>query len=177
MRLRSLIPVLFCFFVVVTGCVTKSASTSKVGYSEDLEKYRPDFSDSIKTADEGNIDNNNAEDIRTYSGQSIKPTNDITDSLNVFLNTMAEMNKEYDSYTGYTIQVYSGSDRDAANKAKEKVYRTVEDAQPVIEFEAPSWRVRVGKFYDRLDAQKTYNELKSNFSNVIIIPKRFKLSE
>ncbi len=166
---------LLLFFLLVAGCVTKPASMSSVDFDEDLSKHRPNFSDSLKAKEAKNT----ATEPETiiYNTPDINPSGDITTSLNTFLDSVAHRNREYDYYTGYTIQVYSGSERQKGDEVKDDVYMVLPDAKPTLSFEAPFWKVKVGKFYSVIQAQKTYAKLKSEFSNAIIVPEQFKLSQ
>ena len=71
----------------------------------------------------------------------------------------------------------SGTSSEEAKISKGKVYSILSDEKPVLKYEEPSFKVKVGKFYSRLEAQKTFAQLKRKFPNAIIIPERIQLSE
>lgn len=163
------------FFIVVAGCVTKPASMSSVDYDEDLSVHRPNYTDSLKLKETALLSSENEK--KTHTPPNLKPSHDVTASLNTFLDSTAQRNREYDFYTGYTVQVYSGAERQKAAETKDEVYMVLPDAKPAIHFESPFWKVKVGKFYSEIEAQKTYVKLKSEFPNAIIVPERFKLNQ
>ena len=75
-------------------------------------------------------------------------------------------------YLTYTIQVYIGRSREEANQIREKVYRILPDEEPVLIYKQPSYKVNVGKYFDKVDAYKTLNILKSNFTGAMLVPER-----
>lgn len=147
---------------------SKSGTKSKAGdHYEDLSAYRPEImtnSDSAVndgTADPGNTINPN-----------LKPENDVTSSVNMLLDSINYLKSNINYIDGFTIQVYTGINREQANDAKAKVYTTLPDSRPVIIYDQPNFRVKVGKFYTRREAQGTFAALKSVFPAAILIPER-----
>jgi len=68
----------------------------------------------------------------------------------------------------YTIQIYSG-ELGTAN-ARERKYRGLFGNWPVsIEYETPNYKVWVGNFSTRLDADRAYLEIKKKFANAFIL--------
>lgn len=161
------------FLIVAVGCVTKPASMSKVDYDEDLSVHRPNYSDSLITKEA----NNTVSENETYTPTNVKPSHDVTRPINMFLDSLAQKNRQYEFYTGYTVQVYSGSERQKGSETKDDVYMVLPDSKPTLSFEAPFWKVKVGKFYSVMEAQKTFVKLKSEFPNAIIVPEQFKLNQ
>lgn len=142
------------------------STTAKNGYQEDLSAHRIDYS--ITESPDANTKSTAELPI---SG-SIEPSADITEELDEKLVKIAEENKSK-LVSGYTIQVYTGSSRDAANNAKDLIYRVVPNARPQIQYIQPNYKVKVGKFVDRIEAQKIYMTLKEEFPSAMIIPERF----
>ena len=105
----------------------------------------------------------------------IEPQTDITDELNEKLGAIAEDNKRK-VISGYTILVYSGPSRDEANKSKDMVYRVMPDSRPQIQYTQPYYRVKVGRFVERIEAQKKFTTLKKEFPTAMLVPERFTLN-
>jgi hypothetical protein len=164
-------------FIVLAGCITKPAYMSSVDYDEDLSVYRLNYTDSVKVKESKNQSSSTEAETITYNTPNIKPSHDVTSSLNVFLDSVAQRNRQYDYYTGYTIQVYSGQERQKATETKDDVYMVLPDAKPAVHFESPFWKVKVGKFYNTIEAQKTFVKIKAEFPNAIIVPEKFKLNQ
>jgi len=68
----------------------------------------------------------------------------------------------------YTIQIYSG-ELNIAN-ARERKYRGLFGNWPVsIEYETPNYKVWVGSFSTRLDADRAFLEIKKKFTSAFIL--------
>jgi hypothetical protein len=102
---------------------------------------------------------------------------DVTSQLDNLLAESARRNTEIKSVPGFTIQVYLGTSREAANKAQRQIYTAVPDARPEIRFVQPNYRVFVGKFVDRMEAQQLYSSLRSEFPNALIVPDRIQIND
>ena len=94
-----------------------------------------------------------------------------------FLDSISDRNQEIRHIQGYTVQVYNGTSREAAQWSENRIYQIMDDAEPKIRYVQPNFKVKVGQFTDRLEAQKVYAKLKKEFPNAIIIPERIKISE
>ena len=149
--------------VFMGACKTLAppASTGTT-HSEDLSAYRIDYT--AKEVDTATVN------IDKVVEANFDPKLDITEKMEVLLDSIASRNKRIKSLPGYTIQVYSGSNREAANTAKRKVYMYVQDVQPDMQYLQPNYKVKVGSFLDRLEAQKMYVSVRKIFPKAIIIP-------
>lgn len=179
MRYRLFLYLPLCITLLSVGCSSKTIGTkSEEDYSEDLRRYRINYEDSlealsVKTEGENTVPNPEG---RNISGNIAMETEfAITDSIDSFLNEVTALNRETNSYQGVTIQVYSGLNRVKANEAKNKVYDALPDSQPRLVYEQPNYKVKVGKYTDRLEAQKDYAMLKEAFPLVLIVPEKFKV--
>lgn len=70
---------------------------------------------------------------------------------------------------GYKIQLFNGSEQ-GAYKTREDFSRMFPDIEIKIQFFSPEWKVRVGNYKNRLDADKALFEIKQAFPNAIILP-------
>lgn len=162
----------FILYTIVAGLSSCSSGTSasssanKNAYQEDISFLREDY-----TLDEPEASANENTVELPITG-TIDPQNDITTELDSKLERIAEENKSK-LVSGYTIQVYTGASRETANNAKDMVYRVVPDARPQIQYVQPNYKVKVGRFINRIEAQKTYTMLKKQFPSAMIIPERF----
>lgn len=88
---------------------------------------------------------------------------DVLDSINSFNVTRKFID-------GYTIQIYSGQNREEAMNTKKKM--TVTDLNAILEYNQPKFRVRVGSYYSRLEAHRDLTRLKRIFPNAILVPEK-----
>jgi predicted DNA-binding protein YlxM (UPF0122 family) len=159
------------FLLACTSTTQVSKGSKSSSYKEDLSAHRKDAIplSLVEGADK--------KDIKTESLDHIKPVHDITANLNNKLDSIAKINAQNKFIQGYTIQVYTGNSREAATQAKEKVYQILTDASPELSYVQPNYRVKVGKFPYRLEAQQTYAELRKEFPNAMVIPERIRIDK
>jgi hypothetical protein len=103
------------------------------------------------------------------------PTGDITAKLNVILDTIAIRNRNIRFAQGYRVQIYTGTNREEATKARNRSYARFPDVTPHFDYTQPNFRVRVGDFLDRLEAQRVYAGLLAEFPNALIVPDRIEI--
>lgn len=78
---------------------------------------------------------------------------------------------------GYRVQVFFGSNKFDADKAKEKVIEAcplMKDKVYVI-YQSPNYKVRVGNFEREVDAQATLRILGEIFPNVFVVRDRIEM--
>lgn len=148
----------------MSACTTKPAATSKVtSYDEDLSYLRP--ADTAPAAAE------TVSDLTTVK-PDIEPQYDIKSELDSVLATLRASRSEIEFLNGFTVQVYSGNNREEANEIKTKVYEAFEEYEPEISYIQPNFKVKIGRFFDRLEANKVYTRVKVEFPKAIVIPER-----
>ena len=73
----------------------------------------------------------------------------------------------------YKIQIYSGLSRSAAESARSEFMENYSDWPTSIEFETPNFKIWVGDFRNRLDADRALIRIKKTFINAFIFqPKK-----
>lgn len=166
---RSLVIIIFlCLF----GCRVNLNPSQKPKYKEDLSVYRPVY----QTV---NIENKiiSSTDTSLIFGEedSININSDIKPQLDSLLISIAENNRAKGFIQAYTIQVYTGNNRKIAEEAKLKVYQLLPVITPKLSYIQPNYKVKVGIYYDKLDAYSTHSYLKKSFPTAIIIPERIRM--
>jgi hypothetical protein len=73
---------------------------------------------------------------------------------------------------GYRVQIFFGSNRQAAYNAQAKFMNEYPEIHTYISYNEPNFKVHVGDFRTRLEAQKLENELTGMFPSLFIIPER-----
>jgi len=73
---------------------------------------------------------------------------------------------------GFRVQIYFGSNRQAAYSAQAKFINEYPATQTYISYIEPNFKVQVGDFRTRLEAQKIESDLKEMFDVMFIIPTR-----
>ena len=87
-----------------------------------------------------------------------------------FLNK-ANVVGEESSY-GYRVQIFFGSSRQAAYSAQARFAEEHPEMRTYIGYTEPNFKVKVGDFRSRLEAQKLASELRQLFSSIFIISEK-----
>jgi hypothetical protein len=149
------------FFFLLSTCQAQKSSNE---YYEDLSPYRP------KLLLEKNQKKENS--VKYIHQESIEPRKSVNEKVNVVLDSIDRFNLTRKFVDGYTIQIYSGQRRDEALNVQKQV--TEENGQYVanIQYQQPKFKVTVGKYFTRIEAQKDLLALKKIFPSASLVPER-----
>jgi hypothetical protein len=100
-----------------------------------------------------------------YSGTSAEITND----LELYLDSLAARDLKSTRISGYRILLYSGNERDEATLAREHAYRVFQKADLYTKYQAPTFKVSLGDFYQRLDAFIALKKLEVAFPQAVVV--------
>ena len=80
---------------------------------------------------------------------------------------------------GYRIQIYFGNNRTEAEKIERKFKNLFPDYknETYLRYYQPYWRVRIGNYYRKIDAQNLLHQLTEEFENVLLIKDEIELPE
>lgn len=157
----SVFCILYSIFFLITAC---QAQKNPKPYYEDLSSLRPKIS--------------LAEDKKKDSALILQPKEidpakkNINAKVDAILDSIDRFNLTRKFIDGYTIQIYSGQKKDAALETKVRLGEEGIGLTPNIQYQQPKFRVTVGKYYSRLEAQKDLLRLKRIFSSAILVPER-----
>ena len=103
------------------------------------------------------------------------PTHDQTARAKIWLDTIAARNRRIIYAKGYRIQAYLGPDRIIAMKTKETLYRHFDGQNVYMTYAAPNFKVQLGDFLSRLDAQLYQRQVAKYYSMPLIIDEEINL--
>ncbi len=86
-----------------------------------------------------------------------------------------EQNLSNQTMPGYRIQIYFGGNRQKASEAKLNFNSKFADIPAYITYQQPNFKVRVGDFRNRYDAQKMMKDLEGMYPTLFIVPEDVKL--
>jgi len=88
------------------------------------------------------------------------------------INTLLKKKRQYNKQNGvgYRIQLYNGSEA-RAKSIKSDFKSKFSGIYTKLLYEAPDWKVQVGNYRTRLDADRALNSIKKKYSGGIIINK------
>jgi hypothetical protein len=153
---------LFSFLLIALGCVAQKSNTGKK-YSEDLSLVRPKFVvpiDSVK------------EPLLEDSKEPVPPTRNVNEKVDFVLDSIDRLNSLRKYIEGYTIQIYSGQSLEEAGNKKKIMLDEGIELKADVQYSQPKFRVRVGNYFSKIEAQKDLMRLKPIFPNAILIPEK-----
>ncbi|MEQ6167034.1 SPOR domain-containing protein [Ekhidna sp. MALMAid0563] len=118
-----------------------------------------------------------SDSIETTQEVITEPYAPLTGHIKAELDSIAkvayEQNKDGQYVDGFVIQVYSGNSRQDANDARYKMNEYFPELSSKVSYHQPNFRVKAGKFTNRLRAHRVYADVKEEFPRALLIPERF----
>ena len=160
-----MIRALIFILIFVVGCINKPPASSQYlekGYFEDLSFLR-------ESPEKNNVDSNNVNEISIIEESKFNK-----ELENIYITYENTPKNKY--LNGYTIQIFSGLEREKADS----IFFTADSIYSELDiytlYDQPNYRVKVGKYFYRIDANKALNKLINDFSEAIIVPERIKIN-
>ncbi|WP_266204036.1 sporulation protein [Pontibacter kalidii] len=125
---------------------------------EDLSQYRPRY----EVAEPGPV-------------ARIEPTKHNNDQVAVLMDTVASVNKNIKYAQGYRILAYNGSQRQTVMDLRKAIISRVPDVQDYLTYQQPNFRLVVGDFFSRVEAQQVLNQISDLIPNAQIVPDKINL--
>jgi hypothetical protein len=166
MRATYLIIGMFTLLVLLSckGSSKATAGTSKK-LDEDLSKYM--YKPKVIEVKE--------EPSAVVNTKGITFEKHINAALNPIMDSIATANRRYHSAPGYRIMVYSGNSSQESAVVRKEVYEWSRDYDVYTQYKQPAFRVKVGNFEDRINANYVYSDLVKFFPNAVIIPDQIEI--
>ena len=117
-------------------------------------------------------------DYTTKSGSSsnsvtVQSNLGVDKKLQEVSNRLIAKNISEPYFSGYTILVYSGIDREKAFKTQEELRMYFPDIDTEMQYQQPRYLVKVGKYNFKIESQKNFALIKPQFPTARIIQDRF----
>lgn len=103
--------------------------------------------------------------IQYIQSQNKELNSKILDSI---LTIKKEMINDFDIKSFYTIQIYSGR-LSGAEEIKSEYDQKKYPYRSIIEYETPNYKVWIGKFRTKLNADKAFFEIKKDYPNALLL--------
>lgn len=113
-----------------------------------------------------------ADTVKT--GKTIYQKSPLLDTL---LKRTVQKNKENPTIEGYRIQIHYGSNRQKARRIEKNFEQSYPGHDADLIYEQPYFKIRIGKFRNKIEAHKLYYEIKKDFSSAFIVPDEIELPE
>lgn len=135
--------------------------TARVKVSEDLSQYRPKYP---------------IEDAAAPVAR-IEPTNHVNEQVAVLMDTVASVNKNIRYAQGYRILAYNGSERQTVMNLRKSILARVPDEKDYLTYNQPNFRLKVGDFFSRVEAQQVLNQLSDLIPNAQIVQEQININK
>ncbi|WP_339867574.1 hypothetical protein [uncultured Algoriphagus sp.] len=144
---------------------TSSSASNYASYQENLTSSLPVYPDY------------RAQMGVSSSLESNESTEAIDGQLDQVQASLVSKNKSEPYFSGFSVLVYSGVDRQKAFKTRDDLAMNFPDLTPEMQYQQPRYLVKVGKYIHKIEAQKSFAEVKTQFPTARIIQDRFQREE
>lgn len=165
MRSFWILGILLVLFGCKTASSTSGGNSAYASYQEDLTSSLPQYPDFRK--------------IESQSSElpSIESATAEDDELEIVQKRLIEKNKSEIYFSGYTVLVYSGIDRNKAFNTRDEMFQYFPDLAADMQYQEPRYLVKVGRYAYKFEAQKNFSLIKTQFPSARIIQDRFQRKE
>ena len=162
-----------CLLALLSCSKKAQVSSTSADYNEDLALVRPRF-DYVEPIIEKKPEKNNTP--VSPKSDSDKPLY-INKKLEAVLDTLSKQNRSIRYISGYRIQIYVGNVRQEADDAKSYIYQAFPDLTPYVSYAQPTYRVKVGDFMYRSDAEQYLEQIKEQYYSAVILADRVEIKK
>lgn len=140
-------------------------------FVQDLTTYRPAFSEPITPQ------NTVATPSKSIVFDKKEASKAVNKRLDPILDTLAARNKGIKYANGFRIQIYVGNDKRAADEAKIFTYQTFPEIFPYLVYQQPVYKVKVGDFLNRMDAERYCATIRDSYPSAMILPDKVEIKK
>lgn len=134
-------------------------------YSEDLTEFREML---VPNDSEHELEPENMAQTVTISTEPMH----VNKKIDAILEKKAERNRAIKYANGYRIQLYVGRDRKAVDDAKVYIYQTYPNINPYLIYSLPTYKLKIGDFLTKSDAERFLNQIKDSYPDALIIAEK-----
>lgn len=171
--MRHLILLLVIGCTLVSCKPSSQTSTTPQGgkYYEDLSAYRPEVKEPAPTTEGKNQDDPKQKPVLTGDAQYA-----VNKQLNAVLDSIDRINLTRKFVDGFTIQIYSGLKKDEALNARKELVTNIPGITSELQYVQPNFRVKAGRYFSLLEAEKDVTAIKKLFPAAIVVPERIPIN-
>ncbi len=139
----------------------KGKTPAEAKVVEDLSVYRPTYP----------VEESAAPAVR------VEPKNHVNDKVAVLMDTVASVNKNIKYAQGFRILAYNGSERQTVMNLRKSIIARVPDEKDYLTYNQPNFRLKVGDFFSRIEAQQVLNKLVDLIPNAQIVEEQININK
>jgi hypothetical protein len=136
-------------------------------YYEDLSSMRPRVDAPLDTP----LNTIKTEVIPNHPNSIVSKIT-VNEKVDAVLDSIDQFNLIKRSTDGFTIQVYSGQKREEAMNTKKEITNAFPELTSNLQYQQPKFRVTVGRYFTKLEAQQDLNHLRKVFPSAILVPEK-----
>lgn len=167
--MKLYIRILILFNIVVFSSCVRSLTPSKtpeteriITYDEDISVIRPKY----EPREEKEVLSNTKP---TENNNTLLSPPNVNESVDAAINKMVERNKSISTTQGYRIQIFSGNNRSDYEQARGYILQYFPNLEVYVSYSQPTYKLKVGDFLTRSDAEKYLTDLQNRFVGAKII--------
>lgn len=147
-----------------SGTISEGGSLSLSNYQEDLSGSLPEFPDFGK-------------DVKETKQEGLSSSLAVDSQLSELKQKIYDKNKSEPFFSGFSVLIYSGIDRNSAFKARDELSTYFPDITPDMQYQQPRYLVKIGQYAYKVEAQRVYSRVKGVFPSARIMQDRFQRKE
>jgi len=151
---------------LLMSCTAQKKSGNQP-YYESLYEVRPRVTVPVDSTPTSSTDM-----VTPEKTETVTFTKTVNEKVDVVLDSIDRFNLMRRSVDGYTIQIYSGQNREDAMNTKKKMNEERPDLTANLQYQQPKFRVTVGKYYSKLEAYQDLSRLRTIFPAAILVPEK-----
>lgn len=156
--------------LLISGCAGsrsvsrgKSTAVDYNSYNEDLSSVRPVYKAApIKSpvVSKPAVPINTPRKPEAGKPAALTEAMHVNRRLDLVLDTLAIKNRSVRYAPGFRIQVYVGTQRQQVDDARTLITQNFPDLNPYLSYNQPTYKLKVGDFMRRIDAERYYTSIK-----------------
>jgi len=182
--MKTLSILIFSTLFWLTACSRKTIPTSgRVGdynsYNEDLSVARPAYTlGGPKNTPKGKPSSaappatapTTTPEPRKITTVGSAEAMHINRKVDEQLTVIGEKNRSIRYAPGFRIQLYIGNERLQAENAKMQINQNFPELAPYLSYNQPTYKLKVGDFMRRIDAERYYSQIKQLIGSAMLVP-------
>lgn len=109
--------------------------------------------------------------------QSSQITIDADPRIDTLMIQQIEINKQKDGVSGYRIQIKNTTTQKEANALRARFSRDFPELKSYLRYNAPYYKIRIGDYLNKLEAQKDLITIKKKYRGAYPVPCPVNLEE
>ena len=180
--MKAIIILIFSTLFWLTACSRKALPTpgrsgDYNGHNEDLSVARPSYTlggpkntpAGTPPAIAGNTSSATSEPRKVTAvgpAEAMHINRKVDDQLTI----IGDKNRQIRYAPGFRIQLYIGNERLQAENAKMQINQNFPELAPYLSYNQPTYKLKVGDFMRRIDAERYYSQIRQLVGTAMMIP-------